>query len=111
MKTHVGRSSSIALGGAIGGLGGLLGSSLAGVVRSMCCCVSLQTLHFVAVAGGRATSPGAGLLWGLTCALLAWLTAQAGLLRIIGGSGAGMLVAVRDHFPALAARSCCSAAR
>src|SRR5882672_3509346 len=102
MNTHVGLSSNLVLGAVVGGLGGL--GLFASGRRPIDVLLGVGAgTAFVAVAGGRATSPGAGLLWGLACALLAWLAAQVPLLPTFGGSGAGMLVAARDHFSALAA--------
>jgi hypothetical protein len=58
---------------------------------------------------GRATSPGAGLIWGLSCAFLAWVTVPAGVLPLLAGAGrsAAMLRDARENFPQLVAALLC----
>lgn len=53
----------------------------------------------------RASSPGAGLIWGLSSALLLWILLPAGILPILAGSGRsmGMLNDARAEFPELVA--------
>ena len=73
----------------------------------------LYGLLFALLAGPRATSPGAGLLWGLGYALLLWLIGPAGLFPLVDGLGAatlpamGMLDTARLHFPHLVAYVLC----
>lgn len=50
----------------------------------------------------RATSPGAGLLWGVAAALLLWIVAPAGILSMLHPSHSmGMLSGARVNFPQL----------
>jgi hypothetical protein len=75
--------SSPATGVALGGLYGLL---------------------FALLISRQATSPGAGLLWGLGYALLLWLAGPIGLFPLLDGAREmGMLAAARVHFPELVA--------
>jgi uncharacterized membrane protein YagU involved in acid resistance len=63
---------------------------------------------FALFATHRATTPGAGLLWGLAFALALWLTLQANLLAMLAGAhGMGMLDATRAQFPSLVAYLLC----
>ncbi|MFZ1974326.1 MAG: hypothetical protein WAU89_15895 [Candidatus Acidiferrales bacterium] len=59
--------------------------------------------------GHRATSSGAGLIWGLGAAFLLWLVLPAGILPLLGGSGHGMakIADARDQFPKLVACLIC----
>jgi uncharacterized membrane protein YagU involved in acid resistance len=57
---------------------------------------------FAMLAGARATSPGAGLIWGLAYALLLWLAGPAGLFLFCAGEhDACELGSARSHFPEL----------
>jgi uncharacterized membrane protein YagU involved in acid resistance len=50
----------------------------------------------------RATTPGAGLLWGLSFSFLLWLAGPAGILpKFIVNTSMGMLDIARAHFPEL----------
>ena len=50
----------------------------------------------------RATSPGAGLIWGVAAALLLWIVGPAGILPMRhGGHPMGMLSDARAKFPQL----------
>jgi uncharacterized membrane protein YagU involved in acid resistance len=52
----------------------------------------------------HAVDAGAGLLWGLSYALLLWLALPAGLLPLLqGATQMGMLDSARTHFPELVA--------
>src|SRR5713101_4080991 len=53
----------------------------------------------------RAANPGAGLIWGLSCAFLLWVMLPAGMIPLLGASAhsAAMLRAARDRFPELVA--------
>src|SRR5215467_3680463 len=66
---------------------------------------ALYGLLFALLAAPRATSPGAGLLWGLAYAFILWLAIPAGIVPVLmGGMPAmGMLDTARAHFPELVA--------
>jgi len=51
----------------------------------------------------RATSPGAGLMWGLGCAFFLWIAIPAGLGHLLSGLGhnGNMFGDAQDHFPEL----------
>ena len=57
----------------------------------------------------RASSPGAGLIWGVGSALLLWVMIPAGILPILEGSSRpmGMLSDARAQFPELVAYLIC----
>jgi uncharacterized membrane protein YagU involved in acid resistance len=57
----------------------------------------------------RATSPGAGLIWGLSCAFLLWVMIPAGILPLLArmDRSAVMLRDAREHFPELVACLLC----
>ncbi len=81
-------SSSVSAIGLVGGaaLGGLYG------------------LGFGVACAKRASSPGAGLLWGLGYAFLLWLVSPASLFPLVGsGQAMGDLDTTRLHFPELVA--------
>lgn len=64
---------------------------------------------FALLARRRATTPGAGLLWGVAFAFLLWLAVPVGLL---GGTGhgahaMGMIDTARDRFPQLVSYLVC----
>ena len=90
------------LGGAIGAAVGLA-SWLIGVVLG-----GGYGLAFALLASSRATTPGAGLLWGLAYAVLLWLTDPTGLFSVMmGAAERGMFDAARAQFPALVAYLLC----
>ena len=62
---------------------------------------------FSLVAAPRATSAGAGLLWGLGFSYLAWLAGPAGLFALGNASHMGMLDTAQRHFPELVAYLVC----
>ena len=64
---------------------------------------------FASLFARRATTPGAGLLWGLAFALALWLIIPANLMPMFAGTmrQAGMLDAARAAFPALVAYLLC----
>ena len=71
-----------ALGLCIGALGGVVQSALlATSVGLGVLCGVIFGLVFGLFFAQRATSPGAGLIWGLALALLTWLVFPAGILR------------------------------
>ncbi len=57
----------------------------------------------------RATSPGAGFIWGVGSALLLWVMIPAGILPMLAGSSRsmGMLSDARSQFPELVAYLLC----
>lgn len=64
---------------------------------------ALYGAAFAQLAGIRATSPGAGLIWSLACALVLWLAGPASTYAALGASEACTLGAARDRFPELVA--------
>jgi uncharacterized membrane protein YagU involved in acid resistance len=54
----------------------------------------------------RSTSSGAGLIWGVSCGFLLWVTLPAGMVPIMGHSTA-MLRDARESFPELVASLVC----
>jgi uncharacterized membrane protein YagU involved in acid resistance len=93
----------------VGGLGGVaaaavgLGSLQTGVVLGMC-----YGVGFVVLASPRATTPGAGLLWGLAYALLLWLANPLGSLTVMmAATPDAMLDSLRFRFPALVGHLLC----
>ena len=88
-----------------------------GALQSILLATSLMDgLMWGAVFGGafgffffrRATSPGAGLIWGVAAALLLWIVGPAGILSLRGASHSmGMLDEARVHFPQLVAFTIC----
>jgi len=93
-----------------GAMGGALSAPLLAIPfsRGILCGV-LFGLFFAVFFSRRATSPGAGLIWGLAFALLTWLVFPAGILPILsrGGASQSMLVDARDQFPQLVAFLIC----
>jgi len=94
---------------AIGVVGGALGSVLLatplmhGVVYG-----ALFGLAFGFFFSRRATSPGAGLIWGVAAALLLWIVGPAGILPLRhAGHPMGMLSDARAKFPQLVAFMIC----
>src|ERR1700746_960193 len=66
-------------------------------------------LAFALFFAQRATSPGAGLIWGLGSALLLWMMIPAGILPMLAQSSRsmGMLSDARAQFPELVAYLLC----
>jgi uncharacterized membrane protein YagU involved in acid resistance len=90
---------------AVGALGGAcclalrLATPLTGVALG-----GLYGLGFALLAARRASSPGAGLLWGLAYALLLWLAGPASLFPFLaGGPPLCTCEVARAHFPELVA--------
>ena len=92
------------LGTSVGIVGGLLESRV----------VDISAAHGIVLGGifgllfgmffaKRATSPGAGLIWGLAAAFLVWVIGPAGMKMLISGSGhSGMMIQdAMDKFPEL----------
>jgi hypothetical protein len=97
------------LGLAIGVLGGALESVLLatslmhGVIYG-----ALFGLAFGFFFSHRATSPGAGLIWGVATALLLWIVGPAGILLLLdAGHSMGTLSNARAKFPQLVAFMIC----
>jgi hypothetical protein len=97
------------LGLCIGALGGALqGSLLSTSLVQTVLCGGLFGLAFGLFFAKRATSPGAGLIWGLALALLAWIAFPAGILPMFAGAGSrAMLSDAREGFPQLVAFLLC----
>jgi hypothetical protein len=94
-------------GGALGGTlyAALLSTSVSrGILYGV-----LFGVFFAIFFSRRATSTGAGLIWGLAFALLMWLVFPAGILPLLSrDSGSqSMLVDARDRFPQLVAFLIC----
>jgi hypothetical protein len=98
------------LGLAVGAAGGALGSVfLTSSLVSGTVLGSLFGLAFGLFFAHRATSSGAGLIWGLGAVFLLWLVLPAGILPLLIGSGHSMvkLADARDQFPELVAYLIC----
>jgi hypothetical protein len=98
------------LGLAVGGAGGALGSAL--LTTSLASGTLLGALFGLAFGlffAPRATSSGAGLIWGLGAAFLLWLVLPAGILPLLAGSDHSMakLTDARNQFPELVAYLIC----
>jgi uncharacterized membrane protein YagU involved in acid resistance len=98
------------LGLAVGGVGGALGSALlAASLVSGLVLGALFGLAFGLFFAHRATSSGAGLIWGLGAAFLLWLVLPEGILPLLASSGHSMakFADARDQFPKLVAYLIC----
>jgi hypothetical protein len=62
---------------------------------------------FAFLAAPRATTPGAGLIWGLGFSFVLWLALPVGVLAPSGMGGMGMLDVARSRFPYLVAYVVC----
>jgi uncharacterized membrane protein YagU involved in acid resistance len=97
----------------VGAVGGAIAAPLTGTnVFGLSALGALYGLIFALAGAPRATSPGAGLLWGLGYALLLWLIGPAGVFPFVGVGGPampamGMLDAARAHVPDLVAYVLC----
>jgi uncharacterized membrane protein YagU involved in acid resistance len=88
---------------------GLVGGAFSTVATSMTLGLGIAFLGavcgavFAVLCWQRATSPGAGLVWGLGYALLLWLLLPAGLLPLLNTQqqAMDMLDTAREHFPEL----------
>ncbi len=95
---------------AVGGAGGALGSAL--LTTSLVSGTLLGALFGVAFGlffAHRATSSGAGLIWGLGAAFLLWVVLPVGILPLLAGSDHSMakLTDARNRFPELVAYLIC----
>jgi len=85
-----------AIAAAVGAAGGALAARAAPGALAGPAPGALAGLLFAALARGRATSPGAGLTWGLGFAFVLWLAVPVGLGSVLGG-GALVLGALVGH--------------
>jgi len=98
------------LGLLTGTLGGLLQSKVLEAPLGHCLLLgSIFGLSFSLFFSKRATTPGAGLIWGLASALLLWFLVPAGidLLRMHSSSSTSMLTDAQERFPQLVAYLVC----
>ena len=97
------------LGLAVGVAGGALQSFLLGTpMMHGIAYGALFGLAFGLFFSPRATSPGAGLIWGVAAAFLLWIVVPAGILPLRHGSHSmGMLSDARANFPQLVAFLVC----
>src|SRR6516165_8674010 len=96
---------SLAIGGVGGGLESVLLATplVQGVVYG-----ALFGLAFSFFFSRRATTPGAGFIWGVAATLLVWVVGPAGILAMRhGGHPMGMLGDARAKFPQLVAFLIC----
>jgi hypothetical protein len=90
-----------ALGGTLQGI--ILARSLA---QSIFCGLLFGTI-FGLLFAKRATSPGAGLIWGLAFAVLLWIVFPAGILPLLALGSHSMFADARDQFSELVAILLC----
>src|SRR5262249_34265259 len=90
-----------ASGGALQGI--ILGRSLA----QSSLCGLLFGAAFGLLFAKRATSTGAGLIWGLAFAVLLWMVFPAGVLPLLALGSHSMLADARQRFPELVAFLLC----
>lgn len=97
------------LGLLVGGAGGVVQSGLLGGSHVQpIVCGALFGAAFGLLFAKRATSPGAGLIWGLAAAVLLWIVFPAGIMPLVGGAGGRMMLSgAREHFPQLVAFLIC----
>jgi len=94
-----------AIAAAVGAAGGALAARAAPGALAGPAPGALAGLLFAALARGRATSPGAGLTWGLGFAFVLWLAVPVGLGSVLGGGALAMgrVDEARARFPELVA--------
>jgi hypothetical protein len=95
---------------AIGCAGGILGSAMLGTSLTRGALLgALFGLAFGLFLANCSTSPGAGIIWGLSAAFLFWLILPVGILPLVSGTARSMaqLTDARDHFPELVAYLTC----
>ena len=99
----------VLLGLAVGCVGGAIGSALAASIASGTFVGALFGVAFGLFFAHRATSSGAGLIWGLGAAFLLWVVLPAGILPLLAGSEHSMakLTDARKQFPELVAYLTC----
>lgn len=92
----------------IGALGGALrGIILTRSVAQSILCGMLFGIVFGLFFAKRATSPGAGLIWGLAFAVLLWIVFPAGILSLLALGSHSMFADAREQFPELVAFLLC----
>jgi hypothetical protein len=98
------------IGVAIGGSGGVLAAALLQTsMLSYALLGAFYGLFFALLVHTRASSPGAGVVWGLAYAVILWLAIPAGIWPVVTHAmpSMGMLDAARDHFRELVAYLLC----
>lgn len=97
------------LGLCVGAAGGVLqGSLLSTSLVLGILCGALFGLIFGLFFAKRATSAGAGLIWGSALATLAWIIVPAGIMPMLAGAGSRVFLSdARDRFPQLVAFVLC----
>jgi hypothetical protein len=104
MKVLSLRMTEILLGLSIGAVGGALqGVQLSAPLAQSLICGLLFGGAFALLFAKRATSPGAGLMWGLAFAVLVWIVFPASIVPLMAGTAApgSMLHGARERFPQL----------
>ncbi|HYS79428.1 MAG TPA: hypothetical protein VEM76_01900 [Anaeromyxobacteraceae bacterium] len=93
----------------LGAIGGAVGQGLLSTIDSGILLGAGYGAAFALLAGPRATTPGAGLIWGLGFAFVLWLAVPVGLLSAAseGMQAMGMLDAARARFSHLIAYVLC----
>ena len=102
--------SGALLGLVAGAAGGLMQSHfLASSFVQSVLCGAIFGAAFGLLFAKRATSPGAGLIWGLAFAVLMWIIFPVGVMPlVVGAQGArNMLTDARERFPQLVAFLIC----
>src|SRR5262244_3601863 len=108
MKALSPRMTEILLGLCIGAVGGALqGMLLSATLAQSILCGLLFGAAFALLFAKRATSPGAGLIWGLAFAVLVWIVFPAGILPLLALGSHSMFADAREHFPELVAFLLC----
>ncbi len=99
-RDQLGIALAAALGAAGGGLAGAIEQASMGHQAAV---GAVFGLLFATALQGRATSPGAGLIWGLGAGFMLWmvLPAFATIYRAVGFSPVAMLGEARARFPGL----------
>src|SRR5215813_4763274 len=98
------RVTGVLLGLSVGAIGGALqGMLLEGSFVQSVLCGLLFGAAFALLFAKRATSPGAGLIWGLAFAVLIWIVFPVGIVPLMAGAAASgsMLHDTRERFPQL----------
>src|SRR5215468_346707 len=92
----------------IGALGGTLqGVILTRPIAQSILCGLLFSAIFGLLFAKRATSPGAGLIWGLAFAVLLWIVVPAGIIPLLAVGAHSMLADAREQCPELVAFLLC----
>jgi hypothetical protein len=109
MRSPSHRVAGIVLCLLIGALGGAVGQALVPTFDAGILFGAAYGVLFALLAAPRATTPGAGLIWGLGFAFVLWLAVPVGLLSAAseGMHGMGMLDTSRARFPQLVAYVTC----